>query len=103
MNLVETVKGLQKDVQCYKDDNERLMRAKVQQDDFNFKLMQSLEIIENKIGKKIESSRSRSRRSHDEKRREETSVGKHSSKKACSSSCPSPIKNHKRRIGVDEL
>jgi hypothetical protein len=28
MNLVETIKGLQKDVQTYKDDNERLMRAK---------------------------------------------------------------------------
>jgi hypothetical protein len=28
MNLVETVKVLQKDVQSYKDDNERLMIAK---------------------------------------------------------------------------
>jgi hypothetical protein len=28
MNLVETIKSLQKDVQIYKDDNERLMRAK---------------------------------------------------------------------------
>jgi protein required for attachment to host cells len=82
MNLVETVKVLQKDVQSYKDDNERLMRAKAQQDDFNVKLMQSLDIIENKMDKETESSRSRSRRSHDEKRREERSVGKHSFRKA---------------------
>jgi hypothetical protein len=39
MNLVETIKRLQKDVQSYKVDNERLMRAKEQQDDFNVKLM----------------------------------------------------------------
>jgi predicted RNase H-like nuclease (RuvC/YqgF family) len=51
MNLVETIKGLQKDVQSYKADNERLMRAKEQQDDFNVKLMQSLDIIENKMDK----------------------------------------------------
>jgi hypothetical protein len=29
MNLAETIKGLQKDVQSYKDDNERLVRSKV--------------------------------------------------------------------------
>jgi hypothetical protein len=39
MNLVETVKVLQKDVQSYKADNEIFMRAKEQQDDFNVKLM----------------------------------------------------------------
>jgi hypothetical protein len=39
MNWIETVKVLQKDVQSYKDGNERLMRAKAQQDDFNVKLM----------------------------------------------------------------
>jgi hypothetical protein len=30
MNLIETIKNLQKDVQSHKDDNERLMRAKDQ-------------------------------------------------------------------------
>ena len=30
MNLVETIKSLQKDVQSYKVDNERLMKAKEQ-------------------------------------------------------------------------
>jgi len=39
MNLVETVKVLHKDVQIYKVDNESLMKAKEQQDDFNVKLM----------------------------------------------------------------
>jgi hypothetical protein len=70
INLVETIKGLQKYVQSYKVDNERLMKAKEQQDDFNVKLMQSLDIIEKKMDKETESSRSRSHRSHDEKRRE---------------------------------
>jgi hypothetical protein len=28
MKLVETIKELQRDVQSYKDDNERLMRSK---------------------------------------------------------------------------
>jgi hypothetical protein len=51
INLVETIKGLQKYVQIYKVDNERLMKAKEQQDDFNIKLMQILDIIENKMDK----------------------------------------------------
>jgi hypothetical protein len=66
--LVETIKGLQKDVQSYKVDNERLMKAKEQQDGFNIKLMQSLDRIENKMDKKTESSKSRSHRSHGERR-----------------------------------
>jgi hypothetical protein len=70
MNLVETIKVLQKDVQSYKVDNERLMRANEQQYDFNVKLMQSLDKIENKMDKETKSSRSRSRKSHDEKIRE---------------------------------
>jgi hypothetical protein len=48
MKLVETIKGLQKYVQSYKYDNERLMRANEKQDDFNVKLMQILDIIEKK-------------------------------------------------------
>jgi hypothetical protein len=31
MNMVETIKNLQKDVQSHKDDNERIMRAKEKQ------------------------------------------------------------------------
>ena len=65
--------------------------------------MQSLDIIEKKMNKDTETSRSRSRRSHDEKRREERSAGKHSFRKARSSSSPSSVRKHKRRTGVDEL
>jgi hypothetical protein len=62
-----------------------------------------LDIIEKKMDKETKLSRSRSCRSHDEKIREEISVGKHSFRKACSSSSPSPVRKHTRRIGVDEL
>jgi hypothetical protein len=76
MNLVEIINGLQKYVQSYKTYNERIMRAKEQKDDFNVKLMQSLEKIEKKMNKETETSRSRSCQSHDEKRREARSVGR---------------------------
>ena len=39
MNLVETIKSLQKDVQSYKVENESLMKAKEQQYSFNIKLL----------------------------------------------------------------
>jgi hypothetical protein len=39
IKLLETIKGLQKYVQSYKDDNERLMTSKEQQDDLNVNLM----------------------------------------------------------------
>jgi len=39
MNMVETIKKLQKYVQSHKDDNERLMKDKEQQEDFNMNLM----------------------------------------------------------------
>jgi hypothetical protein len=103
MNLVETVKVLPKDVHSCNVDNERLMRVKAQYDDFNFQLMQSMKKIENKMDKETESSRSRSHRSHVEKRREERSVGKHSFREELSSSSPSPIRKNKRRNGVDEI
>jgi hypothetical protein len=45
MNLVETIKNLQKDFQIYKVDNERLMKSKEKHGDFNIKLMNILEII----------------------------------------------------------
>jgi hypothetical protein len=42
MNMVETIKNLQKNVQSHKVDNENLMRAKEKHEDFNMKLIQSL-------------------------------------------------------------
>jgi hypothetical protein len=110
INLVETIKGLQKYVQIYKADNERLIKANEQQDDFNINLMQSLDKIENKMDKETKSHRSRSCRSHDKKRRETRSVErhhhhspKHSFRKAHNSSSPSPVRKHKRRTGANEL
>jgi hypothetical protein len=41
INLAETLRKLQTDVQSHKDDNERLMKAKEQQEDFNMKLIKS--------------------------------------------------------------
>jgi hypothetical protein len=108
MNMVETIKNLQKNVQSHKVDNERLMRAKAQQYDFNMKLMQSFNRIENKLDKESGSSKSGSHRSLDEKRRT-ISVSKHhrhsprySNKREHNSSSPSLVRKHKR-YGVDEL
>jgi hypothetical protein len=39
MNLVKTIIFFQKDVQSYKDDNDRIMKAKEEQYDFNIKLL----------------------------------------------------------------
>jgi hypothetical protein len=109
MNLVETIKFFQKDVQSYKADNEKLMKSKEQQEGFNIKLMQSLERIEKKMDKETESRKSGSHRSHDERRRTK-SVGRHhhhsprnSTRRTHSSSSPSPVRKHKKKSGVDEL
>jgi hypothetical protein len=51
MNLVDTIKNFQKDVQIYKDDNERLIKDKDKHDEFKIKLMQRLEKIEKKMDK----------------------------------------------------
>jgi hypothetical protein len=86
------------------------MKSKEQQDDFNIKLMQSLDIIKKKMDKETNTSRSRSHRYHDEKRIGKISVDrhhhhllKHSFNKVHSSSSPSLVRNHKRRTGVDDL
>jgi hypothetical protein len=85
------------------------MKAKEQQEDFNIKLMQILDIIEKKMDKETNSSRSRGHKSHD-KRRRTRSVGKHhhhsprhSTKRTHKSSSPSPVRKHKKRSGVDEI
>jgi hypothetical protein len=65
--------------------------------------MQRLDKIEKKMDKETDSSRLRSHGSRYEKIREERSDGKHSFRKACSSSSPSPVRKHKRRTGMDEL
>jgi hypothetical protein len=86
------------------------MREKEQQDDVNVKFIQILDIIENKMDKETNSSRSISLKLHDKKRREERSVEmnlphspKSSFRKLHSSSSTCPMINHKRRTMVDTL
>jgi hypothetical protein len=108
MNMAETVKNLQKDVQGHKVDNERLMRSKKKHTDFNMKLLERLNKIENKLHKESGSRKYGSHRPPDEKRRT-ISVSRHhhhfpihSNKRAHNISIPSPIRNHKG-FRVDEL
>jgi hypothetical protein len=108
MNMVETIKDFQRDVQSHKDDNERIMRAKEKQEEFNMNLMQSLNIIEKKLDKESGSSKSGKHKPPDEKIRPR-SVSRHhhhslrySNKREHMSLSPSPIRMHKRSR-VDEL
>jgi hypothetical protein len=108
MNMVETIKNLQKDVQSHRDDNESLMRDKEQQEDLKMKLLQSLNIIEKNLDKESGSRKSGSRKSLDEERRAR-SVRRHchhsprnSNKREHNRSSPSPLKKHKS-YGMDEL
>ena len=57
MNMVETIKNLQKDVQSHKDDDERLMKAKEQPEEFDMNLLEGLNRIEKKLAKEKDSSR----------------------------------------------
>jgi hypothetical protein len=108
INMEETIKNLQKDVQSHKADNEMLMRDKEQQDDFNMELLESLNRIEKKLDKESGSSKLGSHKSHDEKRKTR-SVSMHhhhssrnSNKRSHNKSIPFPIKKYERS-GVDEL
>jgi hypothetical protein len=58
INLVETIRKLQKYVESHKDDNERLMKAKEQQEYFNMNLMKILDKIEKMLDKESGSSKS---------------------------------------------
>jgi hypothetical protein len=108
MNMDETIKNLQKDVQSHKADNERLMKAKEQQDDFNMKLLEGLNRIENKLVKESGSSESGSHKPSEEKRKEKGASRhhhhsqRHSNKRAGNSSSLSLVRRYKRS-GVDEL
>jgi hypothetical protein len=84
------------------------MKSKEQQDEFNMKLMQSLNIIEKKLDKESGSNKSGSHRPPDEKIRT-ISVSihhyhslRHSNKRSHSSSSPSLVRKHKGSK-VDEL
>jgi hypothetical protein len=72
-------------------------------------LLQSLEIIEKNMDKETEPRKSMRHKSHDE-RIKTRSVDKHyhhsprhSIGKACSSSSPSLVREHKRRFGMNKI
>jgi hypothetical protein len=84
------------------------MRSKEKQEDFNMKLMQILNIIENKLDKESDSRKSGSHWSPDKKtrtrsvRRHHHHFQMHSNKREHNNSIPSPVRKH-NRSGVDEL
>jgi hypothetical protein len=109
LNMEKNIRNLQKDVQSYKDDNERLMKTKEQQEDFNMKLMQILDKIEKKLDKENGSRKSVSHRSPDEKGRSRSASIHHpcsprnSNRRATNISISSPLRKHQKRYGMDEL
>jgi hypothetical protein len=106
-NMMKIIQGLQKDVQTHQADKRNLMKVGDQQGEFNLKLMWSLKMIERKLDKESDFSKSGIHRSPDEKRKSR-SFGRHhhhsqghSKRRAHSSSSPSPTRKH-RRSRVDE-
>jgi hypothetical protein len=69
VNMMKIINNLQKDVQMHQADKKSLMRAKEQQGYFNMKLMQSPEIIENKLDKESGSIKLENHGTPDEERR----------------------------------
>jgi hypothetical protein len=106
--MMKIIERLQNDVQNYRADNIKLMKAKDQQGEFNINLIRSLERIERKLDKVSDSSKSRSHMFPDEKRKSR-SVGRHhhhsqgySKRRAHSISIPSHTRKN-MRYGVDEM
>jgi hypothetical protein len=84
------------------------MKAKEQQEDFNMKLIQILERIENNLDNESGSNKSGSYGTPEKKVRSRScSINhhhsqKHSHRRSDNISSPSPIRKH-RRFGMDEL
>jgi hypothetical protein len=109
MNLVKTIKSLQRDVSRYKSNNEGVMKSKEKKNGINIKLLQFFDRIEKKVDKRIDSSKSKKHIYHD-KGGESKSVGiycHHSIrclvKREEISSSPSSVRNNSTSSGVDEL
>jgi hypothetical protein len=108
INLDETLRKLQTDVQSHKADNESLMKDKEKQEDFNMKLMKIMDKIEKKLDKESGSNKSRSHGTPEGKgisrsdRRHHHHSQRHSNKRAHKKSSPSPFRKH-RMSRVDEL
>jgi hypothetical protein len=84
------------------------MKSKEQQDEFNMKLLEGLNIIEKKLVKESDSSKSESHKSLEEKgkvksaNRHQHHPQRHSHKRVGNNSSLSPVRSYKRS-GVDEL
>jgi hypothetical protein len=119
-HMMKLIEILQKDAQARRADSQKIMRVRDQQGEFNLKMLKSLEIIERKLEKGSDSSKTESHRTPKRKRRSRSSrtpkrkrrlrsgskhhlhSPKHSGKEAHSSSSPSPTRKH-GRTGMDEL
>jgi hypothetical protein len=58
MDMVETIRNLKKYFHSHKADNERLMKAREQQEDLNMKLMKRVDRIEKILDKESGSKKS---------------------------------------------
>jgi len=106
LDMMKIIERLQKDVQTHQEDNRKLMKSREQQGEFNIKLIQILERIENKLDKESDSRKSGIHGFLDEKRKSRSVGGHnhhsqgHSKRRSHGSSIPYPTRNH-RRSGVE--
>jgi len=76
VELVETIKKLQREVQNYKVNNERLIRAQEEHNQINTQLLQSLNNLKRQINKDSSTKHATTPKSHD--RRYDHKGSKHS-------------------------
>jgi hypothetical protein len=106
--MMKLIEKLQKEAQVHRADSRKLMKIRDRQGEFNLKMLKSLERIEKKLEKESDTSRSRSVRTPERRRRSRSGSRhyrlspKHSGKETHSSSSPSPTRKH-RKSGKDEL
>jgi hypothetical protein len=107
-HMMQLIEILQKDAQAHLADSRKLMKVKDRQGEFNLKIMKSLERIEKKLEKGSDTSRSRSVKTPEGRRRSRSGSRhhsrsqKHSDRETHSSSSPSPTRKH-RKSGKEEL
>jgi hypothetical protein len=107
-HMMKLIERLQKDAQARLADSRKLMKIRDRQGEFNLKMLKSLERIEKKLEKESDTSRSRSVRTPERRRRSRSGRKhyhlslKHFGKETHSSSSPSPTRKH-RKSGRNEL
>ena len=95
-HIMQLIERLRKDAQARLADSRKLMKIRDRQGEFNLKMLKSLERIEKKLEKGSGTSRSRSVKTPEEKRRSRSGIRhhsrsqKHSDRETQSSSSPSP-------------